>query len=163
MHHQVKNEERQFPLVIVCQDVTDPLNIGAIFRLADALGVRQIILCGKSPVPPHKKISKTARSTDQVVPFVHYTSTTEALEKLKKEGYQIVGLEITDESEAIDSYEFDAERPLVLVIGAESLGLFPETLTLLDSAVHIPMFGRNTSMNVVQACAIAVYELTKRF
>lgn len=148
--------------MIVCQDVSDPLNIGSIFRLSDALGVREIYLCGQSPAPPHKKISKTARSTEQLVPFRYFPDAVQAIEHLKTENYQIIGLEITDESFPVDRFAPRAARPLALVIGAESLGLFPETLALLDAAVHIPMYGRNTSMNVVQACGIAVYELTRK-
>lgn len=148
--------------MIVCQDVSDPLNIGAIFRLSDALGVQEIYLCGQSPAPPHKKISKTARSTEQFVPFRYFPEAAQAIEYLKAENYQIIGLEITDESFPVDRFKPGAARPLALVIGAESLGLFPETLALLDAAVHITMYGRNTSMNVVQACGIAVYELTRK-
>lgn len=148
--------------MIVCQDVSDPLNIGSVFRLADALGVPEIILCGQSPVPPHKRISKTARSTDQFIPFRYFASITEAVRELKLANYQIVGLEITDESRPIDQFTPVSGQGIALVIGAESLGLLPETLQLLDAAVHIPMYGRNTSMNVVQACGIAVYELTKK-
>lgn len=70
-HDQVKNHQRQFPLVIVCQSVADPLNIGALFRLADAMGVTAVYCCGESPVPPHRRIAKTSRSThelDSVLP-----------------------------------------------------------------------------------------------
>lgn len=149
-------------MVLVCQDVTDPLNIGALFRLADALGVTEMYLCGKTPVPPHKKIKKTARSTEQFVPFQYFSSTLSAIEKLRKEKYRIVGLEITDKSQPLDQFSPLPAQPLGLVIGAERLGLLPETLAVLDAAVHIPMYGRNTSMNVVQACAIALYELTRK-
>lgn len=148
--------------MIVCQDVSDPLNIGAIFRLSDALGVQAVYLCGQSPTPPHKKISKTARSTEAFVPFQYFPSVVDAIETLKSENYQIIGLEITDASSPLDQFEPKPDQPIALVLGAESLGLFPETLELLDAAVHIPMYGRNTSMNVVQACGIAVYELTKK-
>lgn len=148
--------------MIVCQDVSDHLNVGSVFRLADALGVREVLLCGQSPVPPHKKIGKTARSTDRFVPYRYFSTTVEALENLQADHYQIIGLEITDESQPIDQFQPDTDRPLALVIGSESLGILPATLALLDAAVHIPMYGRNTSMNVVQACGIAVYELSRK-
>lgn len=148
--------------MIVAQDVSDPLNIGALFRLADAQGVASLYLCGQSPRPPHKRISKTARSTDQFVPFEYHTSTLAAIEKLRAKNYRIIGLEITDASEPIDRFTADADHPLALVIGAESQGLHPDTLAVLDAAVHIPMYGRNTSMNVIQACGIAIYALTRK-
>lgn len=161
-HHQIRNEQRQYPLVIVCQSVSDPLNIGALFRLADAMGVAAIYCCDQSPVPPNRRINKTARSTHEWVTYHYRATTTEALEELKAKGYTLVGLEITDRSRKIGEVDFRPLRPIALVIGAESEGLLPDTLNLLDLAVHIPMFGRNTSMNVVQACGMAVYEITRQ-
>ena len=149
-------------MVLVCQDVRDPLNIGSVFRLADAMGVRHLYLCGNSPKPPHRKISKTARSTDQMVAFTYYESTAEALRILKNQGYHLLGLEITDQSKSIITYDFTDKGKMAIVIGAESQGIVPETLELLDETVHIPMYGQNTSINVVQACGIALYEITKQ-
>lgn len=161
-HHQIRNEQRQFPLVIVCQDVSDPLNIGALFRLADAMGVAGMYCCGQSPVPPHRRISKTARSTHEWVTYHYRPTILEALEELRTQGYSLIGLEITDESRKIREVDFRQLSPIALVIGAESEGLLPETLAKLDLTVHIPMYGRNTSMNVVQACGMAVYEITQQ-
>ena len=162
-HQEIENEQRQFPVVIVCQDVSDPLNVGAIFRLADAMGANKVYLCGTSPKPPHKRISKTARSTDQMVPFAYENSTIKVISDLKEEGFSIVGLEITDQSHDISTFDFSTSFPVALVIGAESYGLSTDTLGLLDAAVHIPMHGQNTSMNVVQACGIALYEIIRQF
>ncbi|MCB0629933.1 MAG: TrmH family RNA methyltransferase [Saprospiraceae bacterium] len=148
--------------MIVCQDVSDPLNIGSLFRLADALGISAIYCCGQSPVPPNRRIAKTARSTHQWVPYHYRSTTTETLEELRIAGYTLIGLEITDQSKSLTESDFTTHQPLALIIGAESKGLLPETLALLDLAVHIPMYGRNTSMNVVQACGIALYEITRQ-
>lgn len=149
--------------MIVCQDISDPLNVGALFRLADALGANGLYCCGDTPIPPHRKISRTARSTEQIVPFVYRTTTKEALDELRQAAFRLIGLEITDQSTALDAYPFLPIRPTALVLGAESLGLSPETLQALDATVHIPMHGQNTSMNVVQAAAIALYEITRQW
>jgi tRNA G18 (ribose-2'-O)-methylase SpoU len=96
------------------------------------------------------------------IPYYHRPETADTLRELKRNGYTLVGLEITDQSRSISETDFTPLQPIALIIGAESKGLFPETLELLDLSVHIPMYGRNTSMNVVQACGMALYEITRQ-
>lgn len=136
--------------------------MGALFRLADAMGVQQLFLCGQTPAPPHRRIGKTARSSEQFVPFSWQESAETVLVQLKKENYQLVGLEITDQSSPLSALDFTSWPATALVIGSENQGILPETLALLDCTVHIPMYGRNTSMNVVQACGIALYGITQQ-
>lgn len=105
---------------------------------------------------------KTSRATEKVVDYSIQESAISAVEELKNEGYQIVSLEITNTSEPIHSYTFSTEKPLVLVVGDENFGISDAILKISDAIVHIDMFGQNSSMNVVQATNIALYEMTRQ-
>jgi tRNA G18 (ribose-2'-O)-methylase SpoU len=73
-----------------------------------------------------------------------------------------VSLEITSNSEPIHDYAFPKNQPITLVVGDENFGVSEEILKLSDAVIHIDMFGQNSSMNVVQAANIALYEITKQ-
>ena len=63
------------PIVIVSDNISTPLNVGSVFRIADTFGVTEVILCDKSPTPPHKLISRTARGGERHVPFRYFEKT----------------------------------------------------------------------------------------
>lgn len=161
-HHQVEWERREFPLIIACDDWRDPRNVGMAFRLADAFGAKEVWLGGETPAPPNRKIGKTARSTDQWISFQQVPDLREALIAAKSKGWTLVGLEITNESTTIYDFQLSPDRGYILVVGAESQGIQAAVLTVLDHCVHIPMYGRNTSLNVATALAIALSEWGRR-
>lgn len=162
-HDQFQTNPQTFPIEVACCDWRDPLNVGSAFRLADAFGVQRLILGGSSPHPPHRKISRTARATEQWVPFEIAVDLPLLLQERRQRGYQLIGLEITNQSQLIRSYPFAPQRPIVLVTGAEQHGIPAAVLELLDACVHLPMYGRNSSMNVATALAIALYELSQQW
>lgn len=161
-HDQIEWERREFPLVIACDDWRDPRNVGMAFRLADAFGAQSIWLGGETPAPPNRKIGKTARSTDQWIPCQKVPHLVDALSEAKGKGWTLLGLEITDESQSIHDFQLVPDQPCVLVVGAESQGIQPSVLAALDHCIHIPMYGRNTSLNVATALAIALSEWGRR-
>ena len=86
----------------------------------------------------------------------------QVINQLKAKGYKIVSLEITDNSTPIHNCQFSKKQPIALVIGDENFGVSEPILALSDTIIHIDMFGQNSSMNVVQATNIALYEITKQ-
>lgn len=163
-HRETQWTSQTFPLVLACNDWQDPRNVGMAFRLADAFGLEAIWLGGTTPTPPNRKIAKTARSTDNWVPFVHQPDLVEALRQAKAAGYRLIGLEITNQSSALHNYLATSTlSPTILVLGAEQSGIKPELLAILDHCVHIPMYGRNSSLNVATALAIALNAWVTRF
>ncbi len=80
---------------------------------------------------------------------------------LKKEDYNLVALELTDESAPIEKMKIEAGEKIALVIGNEQHGVSNSILNLVSQCVHIPMFGENSSLNVTQATGIALFTLTK--
>jgi len=148
-------------LCILAPDISSPENIGSIFRIADAMGIEKIYLSGSSPVPPHPKMKKTSRSTEQYVPFEYQENPLGITSGLKKEGYIIISLEITSSSIEIRNLNINPDEKICLIIGSENYGVDQSLLDASDICVHIPMMGTNSSMNVATAYAIACWELIR--
>lgn len=161
-HHEVNFKRNIFPIVIICENISVPENVGMVFRIADAFGAEKIYLTGESVQLPNKKIEKTSRSTINFIPHEYVENTSVLLKKLNEIGYKNIALEITTNSIALQHYKCNVEDKIALVIGAESKGVSEETLKLVDDSIHIEMFGRNSSMNVTTALSVALYEITKR-
>lgn len=160
-HYNTNFKKQTFPITLVCDHVTNAPNIGSLFRIADAFGIEKLILCGDH-IPFGRKMTKTSRATEKVVRYEVVKSASKTVENLKNENYQIIALEITDASRAIHSFNFSKEKSIALIIGDENFGVSEDILKISDAIIHIDMFGQNSSMNVVQATNIALYEMTKQ-
>lgn len=161
-HVEHKSTAKKYPLCFVAHDVDVPMNIGSLFRVADALGVEKIYLTGKSLTPPNTKIKKTSRSAEKYVSYTYEKESLPVVIRLKKLGYKIVSLEITSSSESLDNLSVPTDGKICLILGAEDRGVPQELLDLSDQTIHIPMLGANSSMNVATACAIATYDITRK-
>ena len=164
-HEEHERSKIKFPLSILANDISSPLNVGGLFRLSDALGIETLYLCGDTPTPPIKKINKTSRSTEKHVKFEYRADADALVTSLKTSGILIVSLEITTSSVAISSDDFTktltGKKPVCLIIGSENIGVSESLLSLSDLSVHIPMYGNNSSMNLVSATSIACFEITR--
>ena len=164
-HAQHKNSGKKFPLSIVASDISSPNNVGALFRLCDALAIEKLYLCGDSATPPNDKINKISRSTDKHVNYEIHQNAESLVAQLKASGAAIISLEATTSSHAIDSAAFidamNKNQPYALILGSEQKGVSDALLALSDNTFHIPMHGNNSSMNVISAASIACFEMTK--
>lgn len=164
-HEAHKQSGVKFPLSLLANDINDPLNVGGLFRLSDALGIDTLYLCGDTPTPPHAKIKKTSRSTEKDVTFEYHADATALASSLKASGALIVALEISSSSVSINSETFNNaiknSKPVCLILGSENSGVSEALLKLSDVTVHIPMHGINSSMNIVSATAIACFEISR--
>ena len=161
-HEDIKNQKMVFPISIVCDNIRTPENIGMIFRLAEAFGAECIYLCGDAPTLPNKKVARAARST--IKPGNHRTvkNTVDIISELKNKNYTIIGLEVTNNRKDIRHFHFYKNNKIALVLGSERYGISKEVLQMTDHCVHINLFGNNTSINVANATAIALYEMAHR-
>jgi len=150
------------PLRFLAHDVDLALNVGALFRIADALGVEHLHLTGSSPRPPDPKIRRSARSAERHVGWSHAPDPLAVVADLKAQGWTIVALELTTRSVALHELAVAPDARVCLVVGAENAGVSQALLDVADATVHIPMRGHNSSMNVANACAIATYEIARR-
>ncbi|MFC4635995.1 TrmH family RNA methyltransferase [Dokdonia ponticola] len=156
-HHQHKNVDHQ--IVLLCDHVKGPANIGAIFRLADAFQVSEIIFCGTSVDITSNRLKRTARNTQSLVRFHESESILKTLDQLHAESFTSVALEITTKSTPIQDFKNKDLKNMVLIIGDENHGVSDAVLDTVHHTLHIPMYGANSSMNVAQATAIALYAL----
>ncbi|TYA58898.1 TrmH family RNA methyltransferase [Formosa maritima] len=160
-HYNTDFTKQTFPITLVCDNITNAPNIGSLFRAADAFGVEKILFCGSS-IPLGRKMTKTSRAAEKVVSFEEKESIFETIQTLKSENYKIISLEITSNSQPLNTFKFSKEYKFALIIGDENFGVSEEVLKLSDAIIHINMFGQNSSMNVVQATSITLYEITNQ-
>ena len=166
-HNEHMNPKIRYPLSLLVDNMNDPLNIGSLFRLSDALGISHIHLCGDTPAPPNPKINKTARSTERYVAFEKHDDAITEVKRQKDQGACIIALELTSSSIDItsdtvrDFIQKNSERAFCLILGTENEGVSKALLELAELTVHIRMCGNNSSMNVVSAASIACYEICR--
>lgn len=160
-HQTTPFSEKKHRLTLICDGVSSPANIGGLFRLCDAFGVEMLIFCNAEIDLSSPRLRKTARQTQLLVPYKETPDISNFITELKTENYHIIGLEITSESIPIQQLQLPKDSKIALVVGSEQHGISEATLTKLDQAIHVEMFGANSSMNVTQATAIALFELTK--
>ena len=153
---------KKFPIVLICDGVQSPSNIGSLFRICDALGISEIIFCDAIINIKSSRLQKTARSTQRKIIYSESESIKTSLEHLKNKGYKIVALEITDSSIAIENFSLPLNQKVALVIGNEQKGISKEVLQNDPTTVHIEMYGENSSMNVVQAATIALHSIVNK-
>ncbi len=160
-HYNSKFNKIVFPIVLVTDTVMRPVNVGSLLRTVDAFGVKKIIF-GGSPIEMNKKTWNASRATENVVDFKQVEDTVCEIKNYKEEGYRVIALETTDESVPLNKLKNDTNQHTVLIVGSERHGVRKELLDLSDEVYHIEMYGQNSSMNVVQATSIALYEITNR-
>ena len=159
-HTEIENSQQQFPITIVCDAIRTPENIGMCFRIAESFGVAKIYLHETSPTIENRIVKKTARNTLEQIEYEVYTDFTETIHQLKTEGNTIIGIEITDQSVNIQDFNFKVHEKIVLLLGSERNGI--QNINIVDNTVAIPMYGRNSSMNVIHSLSIALYEVTNQ-
>lgn len=164
LRKQRKEFESEHPrdrdLIFLLQDWSDAYNVGGLFRVAAACGARELIMVGKTPVPPNPMIGVTSLGMHRRVSFRHFTKWADAAEKLKAEGYTLVAVEIAEEAEHYMAFEYPAKTCLVL--GNEGAGVSPNLMRACEGAVYIPMYGKGRSLNVHVAAAIVAFEAMMR-
>lgn len=142
-------------LSFILENVEDPVNVGAVFRIADACGAKQVVLSGISALPPHKLITKVGRGKERRVPWVSVPSVEEAIAEVKAAGYTVLATEITPEAAAYCEQRFPNKT--CLLVGHEDYGVTKKTRALCDGAVFIPMYGKGASLNVHVALAVTAF------
>ena len=146
-------------LILVLDSVTDPHNLGACLRTAEAAGVHAVVVprdraAGLTPI-----VRKAAAGAAERVPLVAVTNLSRTLQKLRDSGYWLTGLA----GEAEESlYEADLTGPRVLVMGAEGEGMRRLTREHCHQLVRIPMAGKAESLNVSVAAAVCLYEAVRQ-
>jgi 23S rRNA (guanosine2251-2'-O)-methyltransferase len=158
VEESLKTERHPISLMIV--NVRSLYNVGSIFRTADSALVKELILCGYTPHPPRKEITKTALGATESVPWRYFKNASDAIDDIKSCGNKIIAVEITDSKRSYDTLKKE-EFPLCLILGNELTGLDNKILQLCDDAIEIPMYGVKHSLNVSVAAGIVAFEAVR--
>ena len=149
------------PVTAVVDSIRSAFNVGGIFRTAECFGVREVVLCGYSPLPDCPQVAKAALGTERLVAWRYAENIRAVIAELKASGIACLALETV--AGAPDIAAFSWTFPCALVLGNERFGLDPEVVAACDGAVRIPLCGRKNSLNVVTAFAVAAHEVRRQF
>lgn len=147
------------PLLLVLDGVTDPHNLGACLRTADAAGALAVIIPKDKSATLNATVRKVACGAAEVIPLVAVTNLARTLEKLQQRGLWVVGTA----GEAVkEIYDQDLSGPIVLVMGAEGKGMRRLTREHCDFLVKLPMAGSVSSLNVSVASGVCLFEALRQ-
>ncbi len=152
---------KKHPLYIILDNVLDTYNIGAIFRLADAVACEKVILCGQTETPPHTRIKKASINTTEWVTWSYSPTAVGALHELKTQNSKLKTIAIEQGSKSVPYDKADYSFPIAFVVGHETDGVSKEVLEIADQIVEIPMWGVNKSLNVMVSLGIVLYKAMK--
>lgn len=158
----MKEEKRGKEIYLLLENIQYARNVAAIFRTADAAGVKRMYLTGISQKPPFgKELKQASRNKEESLEWQYKETTGEVLQTLKKLGFYIVAIEITDKAIRLDklSDELNNQKKICFVAGSEVFGVNKATLEKCDASVYIPMYGRGASLNVATSVGIALFSI----
>ena len=147
------------PLVLVLDGVTDPHNLGACLRSADAAGVHVVVVPKDNSAELNATARKVASGAAEAIPLVRVTNLARTLNALKEAGLWVVGT--TGEADTV-LYDQDLTLPVVIVMGAEGPGMRRLTTDACDFLVKLPMAGDVSSLNVSVATGVCLFEAVRQ-
>lgn len=151
-------------LILVLDQITDPHNVGAIFRLASAFNARGVIMQDRNAPPMSGATAKVAVGAIDSVPYALVTNIANTLDELKANGWIVTGLAGEADLDIVQAFALPknaVHKANAIVLGAEGPGLRPRVRSLCDQLAKIPMPGGAESLNVATAAAIAAYEAVR--
>ncbi len=151
------------PIIVVLDNIRSLHNIGSIFRTSDAFRLEALYLCGICATPPHKEIHKSALGAENAVPWKYFAETTEAIDDLQKNGYELVAVEQTENSISLEQFDINPTKKYALIFGNEVRGIQQEVIDKCNSSVEIPQFGTKHSFNVSVSAGIVLWEWYRKF
>ncbi|AJW63914.1 Putative TrmH family tRNA/rRNA methyltransferase [Elizabethkingia miricola] len=154
-------QSEKIPVIVLLDSIRSMNNVGAVFRTADAFIIEKVVLCGITPQPPHREIHKAALGATESVDWYYEKDVTDALQKLKSEGYKILGIEQTTGSIALNEQVISKDEKYVVIMGNEVDGVSDEALALCDGFIEIPQMGTKHSLNVSVCAGIIMWEFFK--
>ena len=147
------------PLIVICDELSDPHNLGAILRTAECAGAHGVVIPKRRSVGLTAVVAKASAGAVEYMKVARVTNITAAIEELKKQGVWVFG---TAAEGSIPMYQADLKGPTAIVIGSEGDGMSRLVRQSCDVTVHIPMKGRISSLNASNAASILLYEAVRQ-
>ncbi|WAH37374.1 23S rRNA (guanosine(2251)-2'-O)-methyltransferase RlmB [Alicyclobacillus dauci] len=155
----VARETGHAPLIVVLDGVTDPHNLGAIVRTAEAAGAQGVVIGRHRAAPLTETVAKAAAGALEYLPIARVANITQALDELKEAGYWVVGTALDADNRMVD---VDYKQKTVIVIGSEGVGMHRLVKEHCDFLVTIPILGRVQSLNASVAAGVMLYEVVRQ-
>ena len=149
----------KMPVTVVLDNVRSEMNVGSVFRTADAFLIERICLCGITPQPPKSEIHKTALGAEDSVTWEYFPTTLAAVEQLKRDGYSIYSIEQVHDSVSLEQLIVKPDQKIAIVLGNEVKGVSQEVVDASDLCVEIPQHGTKHSLNISCCAAIVMWHL----
>jgi len=160
-HSNYEKKDHNLSIVVVCDRLQSPANLGSIVRISEAFGVSEIfIYSDDESFLKQPRFIKTSRHTFKNLSIKAYEDANIIISELKSKGYQIIALEKCDHSQMLQNVKFKENS--CLIVGHESTGVNQAFLDNADGVAHINMYGKNSSINVSQALALGLYECVRQ-
>lgn len=151
-------EKGTAPFIIICDEIEDPHNLGAIIRTAEAAGVDGVIIPKRRSASLNQTVYKTSAGAASYVPVARVSNLAASIDELKETGVWIYGTDASGE----DYTKVDMSGPCAIVIGSEGFGMGRLTKEKCDFLLKLPMFGQVNSLNASVAAGIFMYETVRR-
>jgi len=155
----VEKDHKADPIILILDGVEDPHNLGACFRVADAMGVSVIVTPKDNAVGINATVRNVACGATETVPFVTVTNLKRAIDYLKQNHFFIIG---TEQETKNSLYKADLKGPIAIIMGSEGNGMRRLTRESCDLLITIPMMGSVESLNVSVATGICLSEIQRQ-
>lgn len=152
----------KLPLIIVLDNIRSLHNVGSVFRTADAFRLQGVWLCGITACPPAAEIHKTALGAEDSVSWEYFEDTLDAVERLQREGYEVLAVEQVEGSLKLNTFRIDPAKRYALILGNEVKGVRQDVVDAADAALEIPQYGTKHSMNVSVTAGIVMWEFERQ-
>lgn len=153
-----RNAEKT-PIIIVLDNVRSALNVGSVFRTADAFLLEAVYLCGITAQPPNCEIKKTALGATETVSWKFFKNTLDGILQLKEMKYKIISVEQAVNSLKLNEFFPDKSEKLAIVFGNEVAGVEQAVVNLSDHVLEIPQSGTKHSLNISVCAGIVCWDL----
>lgn len=151
--------KEKLQVTLVLDNVRSEMNVGSVFRTADAFLIERVCLCGITPQPPKAEIHKTALGAEESVCWQYFPTTLEAIGQLKDEGYVICSIEQVHDSVSLEQFVVNSNQRVAIVLGNEVKGVSQEVVDASDTCVEIPQEGTKHSLNISCCAAIVMWHV----
>ena len=155
------HQSEKLPLVIVLDNIRSLHNVGSVFRTADAFRLQGVWLCGITACPA-AEIHKTALGAEDSVSWEYFEDTLDAVERLQREGYEVLAVEQVEGSLKLNTFRIDPAKRYALILGNEVKGVRQDVVDAADAALEIPQYGTKHSMNVSVTAGIVMWEFERQ-
>lgn len=156
------HQSEKLPLIIVLDNIRSLHNVGSVFRTADAFRLQGVWLCGITACPPAAEIHKTALGAEDSVSWEYFEDTLDAVERLQREGYEVLAVEQVEGSLKLNTFRIDPAKRYALILGNEVKGVRQDVVDAADAALEIPQYGTKHSMNVSVTAGIVMWEFERQ-